>query len=769
MIISVLSGLMVVLFIPLLQRFLRHKTGYVLTLLPLSLFGYFCYQHFLGRGQYPIGQSLPWNAYFDLEFAFYLDGLSLLFCLLISGIGALVFFYAGRYMRGYPHQSRFFAILSVFMASMLGLVLADNLLTLILFWEMTSITSYLLIGFDYQKEQARAAAHQGLMVTSLGGLAMLAGLVLMGQVTGTYSISEIMQSPEVIRNSSLYLPILLCVLLGSFTKSAQVPFHFWLPNAMAAPTPVSAYLHSATMVKAGVYFVARFFPVLGSTAEWELILTVTGSITMLTGAILAFRSVDLKQILAYSTISALGIMMLAFGIGTQTAIAAGLAYVIAHALYKSTLFMLVGIVDKKTGTRSIRELPGKLYRRMKIPALLIGLASLSFGGIIPFFGFIAKEKLVKMTLETFQSELWIIIALLLTSALFVAIVLIILHGALFRGNREFSEKSDLQTSFLFYAAPAISAVAGLYFGLFTKLPSAIISQAALCLRPEMEPLHLALWHGWNTELMLSIISIVAGFLIYRLYSLVQYTGRLDAILRPLNPSQIYHSLLSGLLRFAKWQTASLQTGYIRYYIMITVLTILTLAGFSFIYKAGFRLNTDTIEMYIFEIVLGVIMSIAVIFILILKSEIGSILSLGIVAIVVSIIFLEYGAPDLAITWFLVDTLTVTLFVLVIHKLPKTVVPKSKLAAIRDASISIGMGALITAILFSLTYEPLDSKLKDFYAVKSYAEAHGRNIVNVILVDFRALDTFGEIAVLSIAALGVFALISYSSKPLKKRA
>jgi len=769
MIISILSGLLVVTIIPLLQYFTRHKTGYVLALLPLALFIYFSGQFLQGVGDNPIEQSLPWNTYFDLSFSFYLDGLSLLFALLITGIGALIFFYAGHYMKGYPHQSRFFAILSVFMASMLGLVLANNLLTLIVFWEMTSITSFLLIGFDYQKEQARAAAYQGLIVTGLGGLAMLAGLVLMGQVADTYSISEILQSPEVIRSSSMYLPILLCVLLGAFTKSAQVPFHFWLPNAMAAPTPISAYLHSATMVKAGVYFVARFFPVLGGTTEWQAILVIVGGLTMLTGAIEAFRSVDLKHILAYSTISALGIMMLAFGIGTEVAIAAGLAYIIAHALYKSTLFMLVGIVDKKTGTRLIRELPGRLYKKMKIPAVLVALSALSFAGIIPFFGFIAKEKLVKMSLQFPNGEILITPVLLITSALFVAITLIFLHGALYRGDGTTNPQSLEKTSLAFYLAPAISALAGLYFGFFQHIPSSVISAAGKSFKPDMKSVHLALWHGWNQELLLSIISIVVGFLIYRLYPLVQHTGRLDAFLRPLNPSQIYHRSMAAILSFAKWQRKSLQTGYIRYYIMITVLTILAITGFSFIYKAGFRLNTEAIEMYVFEIVLGLIMTIALIFILSLKSEIGSILSLGIVAIVVSIIFLEYGAPDLAITWFLVDTLTVTLFVLVIHKLPKTVVPKSKLAAFRDAVISLGIGGLITAILFSLTYNPLNSKLKSFYAAKSYTEAHGKNIVNVILVDFRALDTFGEIAVLSIAALGVFAMIGYSSNPLNKKA
>lgn len=760
---SILSILIVAILIPLLRRVWHRSIPYLLVLLPLFVFSYFGWQYSVMEG-IPIKQSYSWNPYFDLSFAFYLDGLSLLFSLLISGIGVFIFLYAAHYMKDYRHQSRFFCFLTVFMGAMLGLVLADNLLTLIVFWEMTSITSFMLIGFEHQKKKARSAAYQGLLVTSFGGLALLAGLVMMGQLTGTNSISEITAGNFHLQEDPLYFPILLCVLLGAFTKSAQVPFHFWLPNAMAAPTPVSAYLHSATMVKAGVYVVARFLPVLGNTSAWMLIVSTVGGITMLTGAVMAFRSKDLKQILAYSTVSALGIMMLTLGIGTEVAVTAGMAYIVAHALYKSSLFMVIGIVDKVTGERNINQLPSMLYRSMKRPAIIAALAALSFAGIAPFFGFIAKELLLKMAIEIpGYNYLWIT-AIVIVAALFVAIALILVHATFFRKEPGTGVQGRPISPWLYWP-PLITALAGLLFGVFSDSLSHLTTKAVAAIVPGVSTIHLALWHGWNLPLLLSLVSILAGVGVYGYFHQVSLnkTSWQNEIVQRFAPSHLYEKGIESLLQFARWLTGRLQAGHIRYYVLIVISTLLGLVGFTFFFKAGFRLESETIDMYFFEVVLGVILIVSLVFVIALKSEIGAILSLGIIAIVVSIIFLEYGAPDLAITWFLVDTLTITLFVMVVHKFPVRVILKSRIARWRDAAVSLGVGALMTLILFSLTYDPLQSPLKEFYAENTFENAHGQNMVNVILVDFRAFDTFGEIVVLTIAALGVYALVRYSKK------
>lgn len=761
MILCISFVILIGIVVPLLYKGLGNKTAYVLALIPASVFTWFLYKYISFSKAFPLQESIAWNPYFNLDFSFYLDGLSFLFVLLISGIGTLIYIYAGYYMKDKPYFGRFFMILTLFMGAMLGLVLANNWLTILVFWEMTSVTSFLLIGYEHEKEKARYAAWQGLLVTAFGGLALLAGLVLIAVVTGEYTVSELQNYRGAITSSNLYLPILLCVSLGAFTKSAQVPFHFWLPNAMAAPTPVSAYLHSATMVKAGIYFFARFSPVLGNTTEWKVLLCTVGGLTMLTGAIMAFRSDNLKKLLAYSTISALGIIVLAFGIGTEAAIYAGLAYIIAHALYKSTLFMLAGIIDKQAGTKKISELPAMLYKKLPAAFVLVTLAALSFGGIAPFFGFVAKELLMEMVLHSPFFSTILVIVMFVTATFFIALLLILTHNTFFKRRSEASEKISTGHWSL-YLAPIITAMLGLYFGIFPDQLSKILSTAAATFGDNISAKHLALWHGWNTALFLSIASIIAGIVIY-LAKLAIHWKPGAGLLSKISPSAIYDYLFNGVIKVGEWQTRKIQTGYLRYYAMFTLLIILVLAGFTFFYKAGIRINTSTIDVYLIDLILGIIALLALGYTLFSPSKIDSLLSLSIVGIAISIIFFTSGAPDLAITFFLIDTLTVTIFVLILHKLPKKIIRKSQIARYRDAFIALGMGVLVTLILFSITYDPLSSQLKQFYAENSYSVAKGKNMVNVILVDFRAMDTFGEITVLAIGALGVFALVNYSKK------
>lgn len=760
MIISILSVFILALLVPLLHKMTGNKLAYFLSLAPLIIFIALLYYYLTGTS-FPINESWEWNSYFNLELAFYLDSLSLLFSLLISGIGFLIYIYAGFYMKGSKYSDRFFMILTLFMGAMLGLVLADNWLSILVFWELTSITSFLLIGHKNEKASARYAAWQGLLLTALGGLALLAGLVLIGILTDEYTISNLSQHHELLTQHTLYIPILLCVAVGAFTKSAQFPFHFWLPNAMAAPTPVSAYLHSATMVKAGIYFFARFSPILGGTIEWQILLSSIGGITMVMGAIMAFKSDNIKKLLAYSTISALGIMTMAFGIGTETAVFAGTVYVIAHALYKSTLFMMAGILDKQTGTKKISEFPAMLYKKLPIAFALVFLAAMSFAGIAPFFGFVAKELLLEMVLHSPMLAGVYVAALLITSVFFVALFFVLTHKAFFKGT----EKAQLKNVHkVIYIAPTVTALAGLAFGLFPDVISNLTSSASSNIRPAFESKHLALWHGFNNAFFLSLISILLGAGIYFLSLKVNWKLKLS-FLKPLQPSKIYDRLFDGVITFGKWQTRKIQTGYLRNYAMVTLSVILILTGFTFLYKAGIRINTETLDIYLFELVLGLIVLVALGFTLFTNSHISALLSLSVVGIAISIIFLEAGAPDLAITFFLIDALTITIFVLILHKLPKKMLRKKNFDRFRDGFIAVGTGLLVTLILFSITYNPLDSKLKEFYAENSYSAAKGKNMVNVILVDFRVLDTLGEICVLAIAALGVFALVNY--KKIKK--
>jgi multicomponent Na+:H+ antiporter subunit A len=397
MLAAVFSSFGAALAAPWLHRVTRGATAPLLALLPASLLIYFA--SFAGRiakGE-RVTVSYAWAPNLGVNLSFALDGLSLLFALLICGIGALVVIYAGGYLAGHHQLGRFYAFLLLFMASMLGLVLADNLLLLFVFWELTSISSFLLIGFDHEQEASRAAALQALLVTGGGGLALFAGMILLGLAGDSFELSTLLARGDMVRGDTRYLPILLLVVAGAFTKSAQVPFHFWLPGAMAAPTPVSAYLHSATMVKAGVYLLARLSPILGETATWTAIVAPVGAITMLLGGVIALYQTDLKRILAYSTISALGTLVLLLGLGTAAAITAAIVFLFAHALYKGALFMVAGALDHETGTRDVEQLGG-LRRAMPVTAVVAALAAVSLAGFGPVVSFIGKELLLEAVL-----------------------------------------------------------------------------------------------------------------------------------------------------------------------------------------------------------------------------------------------------------------------------------------------------------------------------------------------------------------------------------
>ncbi len=760
MLVAVLAGFILAALVPWLQPYLGERAGRLYALLPAALTLYFA--TFLpGVAAGEASQlALPWVPGLGLELAFHLDGLSLLFALLICGIGALVVLYAGDYLQGDPRQGRFFVQILAFMASMLGLVLSDNLIALFIFWELTSITSYMLIGFDHEDSTARRAALQGLVVTVGGGLALLAGLVLLGTVAGTYTISEIVTQGEAIRGHAYYLPLLLLVLLGAFTKSAQVPFHFWLPNAMAAPTPVSAYLHSATMVKAGVYLLARLHPALGGTDPWIVICSLVGGATMVTGAYLAVRSTGIKWVLAYSTVMALGTLTMLVGVGTEAAMVAFVAFLLGHSLYKGALFLIAGGLEHETGTKDILAMGG-LRRAMPVTALLAAVSALSLAGLPPLFGFIGKELMLEAVLAApFAGALLTLLAVV-TAVLVVAAAGVVALRPFYGRPRE-TPKAPHEAPNAMLAGPAVLGLLSLLFGLVPGVPGdAFISAAAGALSSEPVHAHLALWHGLTLPLGLSALAVAGGALLYSRWDRARAAmRRLDTPLYERGPEAGYDWLMAALEGLARRVTPVLQHGYLRHYIATTVLTLVALVGFTLLTRYQGSLATG-IDVRFYELVIAVLLVVATVFACRTQSRLGAVVSVGVVGYAVALFYLLFSAPDLSITQILVETLTVILLVLVLFKLPGFVSFSSPQQRAWDALVAGLLGLLVTTLLLVAIEHQLAAPISEYHLRESVPLGHGRNVVNVIIVDYRALDTLGEIFVVALSAIGVYSMIQYT--------
>lgn len=730
-------------------------TGWLVALVPLGLTVYFASLLGAVADGRPLVAAVAWAPSLGVDLAFRVDGLGLLFALLISGIGTLVFVYAGAYLAGNPQLFRFYLFLLLFMVSMLGLVLADNLLLLFAFWELTSLTSFLLIGFDHRRPVARAAALQALLVTGAGELAMFAGLILLGQVGGTYQVSELLTRGDTIRADGLYSAILLLIFAGAFTKSAQVPFHFWLPNAMEAPTPVSAYLHSATMVKAGIYLLARLSPVLGGTPTWEIVVSTIGVLTMLIGAWLSLRHTDLKRILAYSTLSALGTLVMLLGLGTAAAITAAMVYLLGHALYKGALFLVAGAIDHEAGTRDIAVLGG-LRRAMPITAVAGGLAALSMAGLPPLFGFVGKELTYEASLGAAAG------AALVTVAVAVNILLAAAAGIAgigpFIGPARALPKLPNQGPVGLWIGAAVLAAMGLLLGLVPGLVNPLLGAAVSSVLGREAPVHLALWHGFNVVLLLSVVTLVGGLGAYGVSAALRRVAvRIDA--GPVwGPARGYDLALAGVDILAHVQTRRLQNGSMHRYLTTILLTTVALVGVALVRRGRSVGTTQFPEVAVYEVAIALLILVAALVAVLSTSRMGAVAALGVVGYGVALIYLMFGAPDLAMTQILIETLTVILFVLVFSFLPGFTMFSSGPARARDAVVALALGALMTTLVFVASGIPFDPAIPDFYAEQSLPAGHGRNIVNVILVDFRALDTLGEITVFSIAAVGVYALL-----------
>jgi multicomponent Na+:H+ antiporter subunit A len=762
MIAAVLSGFGVALVAPWISRVGRNFAGWLLALLPLGLAIYFT--TFISRVAHGerISAVYSWVPGLNANLSFALDGLSLLFALLITGIGALICIYAGGYLAGNKHLGRFYSFLLFFMASMLGVVLADNLLALFVFWELTSVSSFLLIGFTHERAASRAAARQALMITGSGGLALLVGMIMLGFVGGSFELSALPGKGDVIRASPLYGGILALMLLGAFTKSAQVPFHFWLPNAMEAPTPVSAFLHSATMVKAGVYLLARMSPILGGTEAWTVTVTTVGALTMLVGGLLALFQTDLKRLLAYSTVSALGTLMLLLGLGSEEGIKAMVVFLLAHALYKGALFMVAGAVDHETGTRNVNQLGG-LWRAMPITAGIAVLACVSLASFGPVLSFIGKELLFEAVLHAEGPAVILVPAAVLAGALFVTVAAVVCIRAFF-GPVHHTPRQPHEAPPSLWLGPAVLALLGGVLGMLPQLvQEALVAPVASAVLGRSTTVELALWHGVNPAFLMSLAAIGLGLGLFLVWDHIHSGWPWLRWALGRGPERWYVVLLHGVDMLALALTRRLQNGYLRRYLMVTLLTTVGLVGGTLFAQAGLPQTIPWLQVRFYEVLLAALMLAAAGAALRASGRLGTVASLGIVGYGVALFYVLYGAPDLAMTQILVETLTVLLFVLAFYHLPNMHRTSSRAVRLRDAVIALLVGGLMTLLVLAATATPPTSRLAPYFVEHSKPDAHGSNIVNVILVDFRGLDTMGEITVLAVAAIGVYALLRLRPK------
>lgn len=747
---------------PLIHKAGKRFANALITLIPLGVFGMFCtFIPGVALGNV-INTSVNWASDLNVQLAFRMDGLSLMFSLIISGIGTLVVYYATGYMKGHEHYGRFIMFLLLFMSSMLGLVLSDNIISLFIFWELTSITSFLLIGFNTDKEESRSAALQALLVTGGGGLALLGGLILLGQAGNSYSISELVLNGSTILKHPLATPALLLILAGAFTKSAQFPFHFWLPNAMAAPSPVSAYLHSATMVKAGVYLLARLNPIFAPSSWWQAVVPVFGLLTMITGSILAYKSTDLKRILAYSTVSSLGVMTMLLGLGVTEAVQAAIVFLFAHALYKGALFMIAGAIDHETGTRDVTRLGG-LIKTMPLLAGITALAGISFAGFGPLISFIGKELIFEALLHVPVFSIGLLIITVFTSAIFVTLALIIWIKT-FLGQQKIHENHEHHNhgmSVSLWLGPAILAILGLVFGVFPQLVSKYVASPAIsAVVNETIKLKLSLWHGLNPAFGLSVLAVVLGILLFWVWDSWRKTSERLTSAIPWSPESGYLKSIEILNSVAKWQTKILQNGQLRNYLLVIILSSVTLLGTLLMAQGGFHWPDTLDPIGLYEASLAVLIVIAALAAVRSKSRLGAITAMGVVGYSVALIFLRYGAPDLAMTQFLIESITVVLFVFAFYHLPKYEPVSTLRTRLFQVGVATLTGLLMTGLVISVLQVDLFPSISNYFMENAVSMAHGRNIVNVILVDFRGLDTLGEITVLAVAGTGVYAVLKY---------
>jgi len=765
------------------KKIARVHTGWFVIVVPLLLFVYFLSQFPIQNSQAPIVRSIPWIPSAGIDFTLHLDGLSLLFTLIITGIGCLVVLYSIYYMsmkREALHN--FYVYLLLFMGAMLGVVLSDNLMVLYVFWETTSVSSFLLIAYWYQRKNSRYGAQKAMLITVFGGFAMLLGFLMLGSMAGTFSIREIIDMRDVVTSHSLFIPAMLLVLLGAFTKSAQFPFHIWLPDAMEAPTPISSYLHSATMVKAGVYLVARVTPIFGGDMNWFWIITIGGTVTLFWGAFMAIRQTDLKALLAYSTISQLGLIMSLLGIGSLAlnpsyseqshlftgAMLAAIFHLFNHSIFKGCLFMVVGILDHETGTRDIRKLGG-LMSLMPVSFTLTVIGGLSMAGLPPFSGFLSKEMFFTGVLSVSRTlDQWTVLLPIAAwiASIFTFVYSMILVFKTFTGNYhpDRLDKKPHEAPIGMLISPVILASLVVLVFFFPNLVSYSLLEPTMhsvfpnLIGPgESFNVKIKAWHGLNLELFMTIGIVIIGTLLFRTFK--KWMDIYYNLPRKLTLNSFYDRGLTGAENLSSRITSFYMNGSLHSYLSYMFGFLIFVVGGAFVLQGAFGANpAGTSPITLYEYILAASIAVLAGFVIFVQTRLTAIIAVGAVGYLVSLMLVIFRAPDLALTQLVVETITTALFLLCFYFLPKL---KSETVRIRlrlvNLLISIGVGTVLTLIGISAhsssQFKPIATYFEDAYKLTG-----AKNMVNAILVDFRAFDTMLESVVLFTAGIGVYTLI-----------
>ncbi|MDG9922815.1 MULTISPECIES: monovalent cation/H+ antiporter subunit A [unclassified Pseudomonas] len=707
--------------------------------------------------------SQPWLSQIGFNLSLRLDGLAFLFALLILGIGLLVILYARYYLSEREAIGRFFSYLLLFMGAMLGVVLSENLLLMLTFWELTSLSSFLLIGFWGKRSDARKGARMALAVTGGGGLALLAGILLIGHIVGSFELSVVLASAELIHAHALYPVALVLVLLGAFTKSAQFPFHFWLPHAMAAPTPVSAYLHSATMVKAGVFLLARLYPALAGSDLWFYLVGLTGLATLLIGAVLALFQHDLKGLLAYSTISHLGLIVLLLGMDSQLSNVAAVFHIINHATFKASLFMAAGIIDHETGSRDMRRING-MWKYLPHTAVLAMVASSAMAGVPLLNGFLSKEMFFGETLQhALQGSAfnWLIPLVATLAAVFsVAYSLRFIHDVFFNGEPINLPKFPPHEPPRYMKVPVeilvfLCLLVGMLPGYTVAPLLAVAAQASL--GGTLPAYDLAIWHGFNLPLAMSCVALVGGILVYvgrkPLFRWYESLPQVDA-------KEVFEQQVQRLVALAGWITSRLENGSLQRYLALLLGSALVLVGVALAPLPQLTGERGLSPLDGFTALGMLVLAASGLLTAILhRQRLVALLILGVGGMLVALAFARFSAPDLAQTQLVVEVVTIILLMLALYYLPSRTPGESSLPRIaRDLLLAGGCGAMVAVLAYVVLTRPYDTGIAEFFLANSISGGGGTNVVNVILVDFRGFDTLGEITVLAIAAVGIFAML-----------
>jgi multicomponent K+:H+ antiporter subunit A len=718
--------------------------------------------------------TASWVPELGLEFNLRMDGFAWVLAALVTGIGFLVVLYARYYLSAADPVPRFFSFLLAFMGAMIGIVLSGNLIQLVFFWELTSLFSFLLIGYWHQTASARDGARMALIITSAGGLCLFAGILVLGHIVGSYDLDRVLAAGAAIRSHSLYIPALVLILLGALTKSAQFPFHFWLPHAMAAPTPVSAYLHSATMVKAGVFLLVRLWPALGGTNEWLWLVASAGLVTFILGAFIAVFQQDLKGLLAYSTISHLGLITLLIGLDTPLGQVAAIFHIMNHATFKASLFMAAGIIDHETGTRDIRRLSG-LWRFMPITATLAMVAAAAMAGVPLLNGFLSKEMFFAETIEIHDNSLVdqaLPYIVTVASMFTVAYSLRFIRDVFFGPPPQALPRTPREPPFLMRFPAELLVLACIVVGIAPAVTIGPLLETALraVLGVAIPQYSLAVWHGFTPELLMSVVAIFGGIAVYFMLRSYLLVNEGPPLLRHIKGQRIFERVLVIISwRIARRLEDLLGTRRLQPQLQLLVCAAL-FVGVAPLYTRGIRIESSAPPA--FDFVFGMVWAVGVACALAAAYQakfhrFAALILLGGTGLITCVSFVWLSAPDLALTQLLVEAVTTVLLLLGLRWLPKRIqefAPPATTASViqwhrvRDFAIAVAAGSGLAALAYVVTTRPEPENIAGFFVENAYPQGGGANIVNVILVDFRAFDTFGEITVLGIVAITVYALL-----------